>query len=151
MTGRGNPSDLTSIELDHYDPHPPAKVWRAVTTPHLMGQWMMEPVGFEPVAGNIFEMKTQPMPGQDFSGAIRGEVLEAIAPQRLRLTWDDANAGGHRLDHHLGVRPEGHGTRILFTHSGFDPDDATAQRTRGIMGTGWSSMLDNLERVVAAE
>ncbi|MRH89659.1 SRPBCC domain-containing protein [Nocardia sp. SYP-A9097] len=144
--------DLTTIELDHYYPHPPEKVWRALTTPELMGQWMMQPIGFEPVAGNIFEMKTQPMPGQDFSGEIRGEVLEAIAPQRLRLTWDDANAEartGWIITWEL--RPEGRGTRILFTHTGFDPDDATAQRTRGIMGKGWASMLDGLQRVLAAE
>jgi len=143
--------DLTKIELDHYYPHPPEKVWRAITTPDLMGQWMMQPIGFEPVAGNIFEMKTQPMPGQDFSGEIRGKVLEVVAPELLRITWSDAHAevdSGWIITWLL--RPEGHGTRILFSHTGFDPDNAVTQRARSIMGPGWASMLDNLEAVAAA-
>ncbi|QLY29433.1 SRPBCC family protein [Nocardia huaxiensis] len=141
----------TSIELDHYYPHPPEKVWRAITTPHLMGQWMMEPIGFEPVAGNRFEMKTQPMPGQNFSGEISGEVLEAIAPEVLRITWNDARSEtptGWVIS--WALRPEGHGTRILFSHTGFDPDDAVMQRSRSIMGPGWAAMLDRLAGVIDA-
>lgn len=143
----GNPA---TIELDHYYPHPPEKVWRAITTPELMAEWMMEPFGFEPVPGNVFEMKTQPMPGQDFSGQIRGTVLEATAPERLSITWDDAQS-----DTPTGwvitwtLHPEGHGTRILFTHTGFDPDNAVMQRSRTIMGTGWAAMLDRLAEVAA--
>ncbi|MFF3572365.1 SRPBCC domain-containing protein [Nocardia jiangxiensis] len=142
----------TAIELDHYYPHPPEKVWRALTTPKLMAQWMMEPIGFEPVAGNIFEMKTRPMPGQNFSGHIRGEVLEAAAPELLRMTWNDA-----QMDTPTGwiiswqLRPEGHGTRILFSHSGFDPDNPLMQRARSIMSPGWAAMLDNLEAVLVRE
>ncbi|MCU1644897.1 MAG: Activator of Hsp90 ATPase 1 family protein [Nocardia sp.] len=140
-----------SIELDHFYPHPPEKVWRAITTPELMGQWMMEPIGFEPVAGNHFEMKTHPMPGQNFSGEIRGRVLEVIAPELLRITWSDAQMeadSGWIMSWQL--RPEGHGTRIIFSHTGFDPDDASSQRTRSIMSPGWASMHDSLENVVAA-
>lgn len=139
----------TAIELDHYYPHLPEKVWRALTTPKLMAQWMMEPIGFEPVAGNIFEMKTRPMPGQNFSGHIRGEVLEAAAPELLRMTWNDA-----QMDTPTGwiiswqLRPEGRGTRILFSHSGFDPDNPLMQRARSIMSPGWAAMLDNLEAVL---
>ncbi|MFE3960657.1 SRPBCC domain-containing protein [Nocardia sp. NPDC059091] len=142
--------DITTIELDHYYPHSPEKVWRALTTPELMGQWMMRPIGFEPVVGTVFEMRTQPMPGQNFSGEIRGEVLEVVAPQLLSVSWNDA-----RSDRDNGwviswtLRPEGHGTRILFSHRGFDPEDPVMQRARSIMGGGWKGMLDRLESVLA--
>ncbi|MGW4243209.1 SRPBCC family protein [Nocardia sp. NPDC004722] len=143
--------DVTKIELDHFYPHPPQKVWRALTTPELMGQWMMRPIGFEPVVGNVFEMKTQPMPGQNFSGEIRGTVLEVVAPELLSISWSDANAereSGWVIS--WALRPEGKGTRILFSHTGFDPEDAVMQRARTIMGGGWKGMLDKLEAVVAA-
>ncbi|MEC3953990.1 SRPBCC domain-containing protein [Nocardia sp. CDC153] len=143
--------DITKIELDQFYPHPPEKVWRALTTPELMGQWMMQPIGFEPVVGNEFEMKTQAMPGQNFSGEIRGKVLEVIAPELLSITWNDAQA-----DRESGwviswaLRPEGNGTRILFSHSGFDPEDQVMQRARSIMGNGWQAMLGKLDAVIAA-
>ncbi|APB00011.1 SRPBCC family protein [Nocardia seriolae] len=64
-------------------------MWRALTTPELMGQWMMRPIGFEPVVGNVFEMKTRAIPGRNFSGEIRGEVLELVAAvgRACSTTW----------------------------------------------------------------
>lgn len=41
--------DPTVIELDQFYPHPPQKVWRALTTPELMGQWMSPPVARPPL------------------------------------------------------------------------------------------------------
>jgi uncharacterized protein YndB with AHSA1/START domain len=150
MTDETTVGDPTMIELDHFYPHPPEKVWRALTTPELMGRWMMPPTGFEPVAGNVFEMTTQPMPGQNFSGHVRGEVLEAIAPELLRMTWSDAQSdapSGWVISWEL--RPEGRGTRILFSHTGFDPDNPLVQRSRSIMGPGWAGMHNRLEAVLA--
>ncbi|WP_040835749.1 SRPBCC family protein [Nocardia brevicatena] len=141
----------TSIELDHFYPHAPEKVWRVLTTPELIGQWLMQPVGFEPVPGNIFEMTTRPMPGQGFSGRIRCEVLEAVAPELLRITWDDVDS-----DTPTGwvitwvLRREGTGTRLLFGHSGFDPDSEIVQRARKIMGGGWAAKHERLESVLAS-
>lgn len=138
-------SDLTSIVLDQFYPHPPAKVWRAITTPELMGRWLMEPIGFEPVAGNRFRMKARPMPAVNFSGEVRCEVLEAIEPQRLSFSWNDANSAddsGWTVTWDL--HPEGRGTRMLFTHSGFDPDDPTSQLSRTIMRGGWPGIVNRL-------
>ncbi|WP_040783395.1 SRPBCC family protein [Nocardia pneumoniae] len=137
--------DLTTIELDHFYPHPPAKVWRALTTPRLMAQWLMEPEGFEPVAGNRFRMHAKPIAATKFSGEISCAVLEAVAPKRLRIAWDDAASDtptGWTVTWDLC--PEGRGTRILFSHRGFDPDDPTAQLARNIMRNGWPGMLHRL-------
>ncbi|RDI44741.1 SRPBCC family protein [Nocardia mexicana] len=142
--------DLTSIELDHFYPHAPEKVWRALTTPELMAQWMMQPVGFEPVVGNSFRMRGTPMPNVGFSGEIRCEVIEVTAPERLSISWNDAES-----DRETGwvitwrLHPEGTGTRILFTHTGFDPDDTTAQLSRKIMRGGWPGMFARLEKTLA--
>ncbi len=141
--------DSTTIELDQFYPHPPHKVWRALTTPELMVRWMMRPTGFEPVAGNIFHMRGRAIPQTGFSGEIRCEVLEATAPKRLSISWNDAHAEsetGWVVTWEL--HPEGIGTRILFTHTGFDPDDPTAQLSRQIMSGGWPGMLTRLASVL---
>ncbi|MFI9510330.1 SRPBCC domain-containing protein [Nocardia sp. NPDC052566] len=143
--------DPTSIVLDQFYPHPPAKVWRAITTPELMGQWLMVPIGFEPVAGNRFRMKARPMPAVNFSGEVRCEVLEVVAPERLSITWSDA-----ATVHDTGwtvtwdLHPEGRGTRMLLTHSGFDPDDPTSQLSRTIMRGGWPGIVTRLGAVLDA-
>ncbi|WP_328396969.1 SRPBCC family protein [Nocardia sp. NBC_00416] len=140
--------DPTSIVVDQFYPHPPAKVWRALTTPTHMEKWLLAPIGFEPVVGNRFRMKAQPMPAVDFSGEIRCEVLEAVAPERLSISWNDANSAqdtGWTVSWDL--RPEGRGTRILLTHSGFDPDDPGSQRSRSIMGGGWAGIAARLGEV----
>ncbi|MBF6237012.1 SRPBCC family protein [Nocardia otitidiscaviarum] len=144
--------DPTSIELDQFYPHPPAKVWRALTTPALMARWLMEPDGFEPVVGTRFGLRAEPIAATNFSGDISCEVLEAVAPKRLRISWDDANA-----DRPTGwvitwdLHPEGTGTRVVLTHSGFDPDDATAQLSRSIMRGGWPGVLRRLDEALAAD
>lgn len=33
--------DLTTVRVDQFLPHPPAKVWRALTEPDLIAQWLM--------------------------------------------------------------------------------------------------------------
>ncbi|MFI5779688.1 SRPBCC domain-containing protein [Nocardia sp. NPDC051570] len=144
--------DPTTIELDHFYPHPPRKVWRALTTPDLMARWMMRTTGFEPVVGTEFRMRGRAVPQIGFSGEIRCEVMEVVAPRRLSLGWNDAHA-----DTDTGwvvtweLRPEGTGTRILFTHTGFDPDDPNSQLSRQIMRGGWPGMLGRLETVLEEE
>ncbi|GAB4584891.1 SRPBCC family protein [Nocardia sp. IFM 10818] len=144
--------DPSTIELDQFYPHAPAKVWRALTTPALMARWLMEPEGFEPVVGTRFRLRAKPIAATNFSGEISCEVLEAVPAERLRITWEDAAAtapAGWTVTWDL--HPEGRGTRVVLTHSGFDPDDPTAQLSRSIMRGGWPGILRRLEQALGDE
>ncbi len=127
-----------SIEVDQFYPHPPGRVWQALTTPALMARWLMEPVGFEPVIGNRFAFHGRPMPSVGFSGQIACEVLAVVEREQLAISWADPQS-----DNPVSwvitwtLRPEGHGTRVILRHTGFDPDDAVQQRSCEIMGDGW--------------
>ncbi|MFI6042807.1 SRPBCC domain-containing protein [Nocardia sp. NPDC051321] len=143
--------DLTAIEVDQFYPHPPAKVWRALTTPELMGQWLMEPDGFEPVLGCRFSMRAKPIPAVNFSGEVACEVLDVIEAERLQISWADATAADP-ADWRItwSLHPEGRGTRVLLRHSGFDPDDPLQQLSRRMMGGGWPTVARNLGKALDA-
>jgi uncharacterized protein YndB with AHSA1/START domain len=78
-----------AIRTDSFFPHPPEKVWRALTNPGLLASWLM-PNDFEPRVGHRFTFRTDPVPGHGFDGIVRCEVLELVPARRLRISW----AGG---------------------------------------------------------
>lgn len=131
--------ELTTIEVDQYFAHPPAKLWRALTTPDLMAQWLM-PNDFEPVVGHRFTFRGRPVAQTGFSGRIACQVLELTPPKRLRISWADADSpDAMPTEVTWTLHPEGKGTRLLLEHSGFTPDDPTHQLARRLMNGGWRS------------
>lgn len=133
--------DLTTVRVDQFLPHPPAKVWRALTEPELIAQWLM-PGDFQLTIGHRYTMRAKAMPATGFSGTVQAEILAFETEKMLRLGWQDANpAAGDGADWTITwtLRPEGTGTRLFLVHEGFDPDNPVQQRARTIMGGGWKS------------
>jgi uncharacterized protein YndB with AHSA1/START domain len=141
--------DLGAIHVDEYLAHPPATVWRALTDPDLLAKWLMRN-DFRPVVGHRFTFATEPVPGTDFDGIVRCEVLTVEPERLLRISW----AGGADVSTTVTWRLEleGHGTRLFLDHEGFDPDSPAAQLARRVMGGGWRSrMMPGLQAVLAQE
>lgn len=130
-----------AIRLDQFLPHPPAKVWRALTEPDLLARWLM-PGEFRLEVGHRYTMRAVPMPGAAFSGTVRAEVL-AFEPERmLRVGWRDADpANPAAWTITWTLEPEGRGTRLFLHQEGFDPDDPAQRRARTIMSGGWRSRV----------
>jgi uncharacterized protein YndB with AHSA1/START domain len=136
-----------AIHTDAFLPHPPEKVWRALTDPAVLASWLM-PNDFQPRIGHRFTFRTEPVPTHGFDGIVHCEVLELVPPERLRLAW----AGGG-IDTTVTWRlvPEGTGTRLFLSHEGFDPDDPRQQDTLRALGGGWRGHLARrLEETLAA-
>ena len=133
--------DVTAIRVDQFYPHPPSTVWRALTTPELMAQWLM-PNDFRAEPGHRFTFQARPVGATGFSGLIACEVLEVTPPRRLRISWADAaRPDARRTEVCWTLHAEGSGTRLMLEHSGFDPDDPTQQLARRIMGGGWRGQI----------
>ncbi|GAA1953801.1 SRPBCC domain-containing protein [Amycolatopsis minnesotensis] len=142
--------DATTIHVDHFFPHEPARVWRVLTTPGLMARWLM-PNDFVPEIGHRFTLRGVPIGPVDFSGTVACEVLDLVPGERLKISWRDAHGDG-TFDTTVTwtVRPEGRGTRLFLEHAGFDPDNPTHQLSRRIMNGGWRShVLRRFESVLA--
>ncbi len=131
-------TESATVTVDEFLPHPPAAVWRVLTETRLLDAWLMPSEGFAPVVGTRFVFRAEPVPRTNFSGLIECEVLEVEPGSRLTISW---TSRGTALDSVVtwDLVPEGRGTRLLLTHSGFDLDDPEQALAFQIMGGGWRS------------
>lgn len=134
-----------SITHDIYYPHPPERVWAALTDSAAIAGWLM-PNDFEPRLGHHFTFQTNPMPGLKFDGICHCEVTQLDPPRLLAYTWRGGALTSTLVTYRL--EREGDGTHLYFEHSGFDLDDPLQQAAyRGL--SGWREGLDKgLRRVL---
>jgi uncharacterized protein YndB with AHSA1/START domain len=115
-------------------PHPPGRVWEALTSSEALAAWLM-PNDFKPVVGHRFTFRTKPAPG--FDGIVRCEVLELDPPRRMAWSW----AGGN-IDTTVTFTLEetpGAGTRLRMHQVGFH--GLGGQLTRRILAGGYPRIL----------
>jgi uncharacterized protein YndB with AHSA1/START domain len=105
-----------TITIDVVLPHPPAEVWRALTDPTALADWLMPVEVFAPVVGQKFVLRAKPMPGWD--GVVNCEVTEVDEPHRLAYTWHGSNMR-HPTTVTWQLSEADNGTRLQLEHSGF--------------------------------
>jgi uncharacterized protein YndB with AHSA1/START domain len=125
------------IAVDQFIEAPPSKVWRTLTEPELHARWWV-PGDIAAVVGHRFHLQ---MPGW---GAVACEVVEVVPEQKLVYTFNETWTLTWRLV------AEGHGTRVLFEHAGFDFDQKSERDAFTRMGPGWrDKMLPQLAQIAA--
>ncbi len=132
-----NPTATVVVEREM--PHPPEKIWRALTQASLMEAWLM-PNDFQPVVGHQFTLRTKPMPKWD--GVIRCEVLTIEPYSRLSYGW---NALGLQSVVTWTLTPRNGGTHVRMEHSGFPSEKSASYQGASY---GWQGFIASLERVV---
>ena len=135
-------TDALTFEFDLK--HSPQKVWRALTDPALLAEWLLPVVGRELqlAPGAEFTFKTQPYPGWD--GTVNCRMLEIQAQKKLSYAWTVPF-----LDTVVTftLTPTASGTRLSLVQSGFKPEQA---QNLGGARYGWKMMggklIELLER-----
>jgi len=135
-------SEVRTVVVERELTHPPEKIWRALTQPHLIAEWLMKN-DFAPVVGHRFNLSG------DWGGVLDCEVL-AIEPNKtLSYTWDFAHAdAAYNLKSIVTftLTPTPAGTRLRMEQSGFRPDQRQAF---GGANAGWQQFFGKLEQVLA--
>jgi uncharacterized protein YndB with AHSA1/START domain len=130
-----------SVVVERDLPHPPEKIWRALTRPHLIAEWLMKN-DFAPAVGHKFNLRGE------WGGVLDCEVL-AIEPNRmLSYTWNHAHEqAAFALESVVTftLTPTEAGTHLRVEQAGFRPDQRQAF---GGAGLGWQKFLGQLEKVL---
>ena len=123
-------SESISFEFDLH--HVPEKVWRALTDPVLLAEWLLPVVDLKLEPGAAFRFKAQPQPGWD--GNVNCRFLESEAQRKLSYTWV---VGEMDTVVTFTLTPTASGTRLSLVHSGFKPDQ---KQNVGGARYGWKMM-----------
>lgn len=119
-------------------PHPPERVWRALTERDLLSRWFMvcdQDLATLPIGGRF--TLTDP-DARGWSGILDGELLERDPAERLVYRTDE-RAGTSSTTLTWTLAPSGQGTRLHLHHAGWEGPRGfmTAQFLR----LGWRSLI----------
>jgi len=130
------------VALDEFLPHPPERVWQALTDPVTISAWLMATDDFRPEVGAQFRLRTLHLSP---TGWIDAEVLELAPPRRMVWAWS-SNDGNPPSRVTFELEPERSGTRLRLTHEG------EIEPTIGAMlADGWPGRIELLAEVAARE
>jgi uncharacterized protein YndB with AHSA1/START domain len=126
--------DLAELHFTRHLPHPPEKVWRALTEDEHLAAWFPCRLEGERAAGATLRYQFD----QEGAPEMAGEMLVYDPPKVLELTWGDDTL-------RFELEPDGDGTTLHLVDS--FPELGKAARD----GAGWHSCLDALASDLAGE
>jgi uncharacterized protein YndB with AHSA1/START domain len=128
-------TETRTVIVEREVPFPPERIWRALTQPHLIEEWLMKN-DFRPVVDHRFSLRAD-------WGAVDCQVLAVEPNKTLSYTWA---AYGLESVVTWTLTPTSTGTRLRMEQSGFRADQQQAyQRAK----YGWQQFFTNLEQVLA--
>ena len=134
-------SDTRTVVIEREFSHAPDKLWRALTQPHLIEEWLMKN-DFSPVVGHRFNLRGE------WGGVLDCEVLVIEPNKTLSYTWDFAHedaAFNLKSVVTFTLIPTSVGTHLRMEQSGFQPNQKQAL---GGAKHGWQQFFSKLEQVL---
>ncbi len=131
-----NPAmDTRTVVTERDIPFPPDKIWRALTQPQLIEQWLMKS-DFAPTVDHTFSFTAD-------WGSVDCRVVTVEPNKTLAYTW-----GAYGLESVVTwtLTPIGTGTHLRMEQSGFRPDQDQAYNGAK---AGWKQFFNNLDQVVS--
>ncbi|HEY5347581.1 MAG TPA: SRPBCC domain-containing protein [Rhizomicrobium sp.] len=133
-------TEMRSVIVEREIPFPPEKIWRALTQPHLIEEWLMKN-DFKPIVGHRFSLRMDPQP--NWNGVVDCQVLIVEPNKTLSYAWGTL---GLESAVTFTLTPAGMGTHLRMEQSGFGPDQQQAYQGAKY---GWQKFIATLEQVLA--
>ncbi|HML28116.1 MAG TPA: SRPBCC domain-containing protein [Hyphomicrobium sp.] len=127
-------AETLTVVVERDIPFPPEKIWRALTQPHLIAEWLMKN-DFVPAIDHRFNFRAD-------WGAVDCQVLVVEPNTALSYTWA---AYGLESVVTWTLAPTATGTLLRMEQSGFRPEQKQAYQGAKF---GWPKFFDNLGQVL---
>lgn len=137
-------TETRSVIVEREFAAPPEKLWRALTQPHLIAEWLMKN-DFQPVVGHGFNLRG------DWGGVLDCEVLTVEPERSLAYSWNfkhDDPAFNLTSVVTFTLTPMNGGVHLRMEQAGFRPDQPQAY---GGALHGWRQFLENLDQLLARD
>jgi uncharacterized protein YndB with AHSA1/START domain len=135
-------TETLSVIIERDMNHPPEKIWRALTQPHLIEEWLMKN-DFKPTVDHNFNLRG------DWGGVLDCKVLVVEENKSLSYTWnfahDDAAFSLNSVVT-FTLTPTSTGTHLRVEQSGFRQNQKQAY---GGAQHGWNGFVEKLQEVLA--
>ena len=128
-------TDIRSVVVEREMAFPPEKIWRALTLPHLIEEWLMR-TDFLPELGRAFTLSGD-------WGSVDCKVMEIEPNRRLAYSW---NAMGLESTVTWTLTPKGAGTQLRMEQRGFRRDQEQAYQGATF---GWQKFFAALGEVLS--
>ena len=135
-------TEARAVVVEREFAFPPEKLWRALTQPHLIEEWLMKN-DFKPVVGHSFNLRGE------WGGVLDCKVLAVEPNKSLSYTWNHSHEDpAYNLQSVVTftLTPTSTGTHLRVEQAGFRKDQPQAF---GGAKFGWQKFLGNLDQVVA--
>lgn len=137
-------SETRSVVVEREIAHPPEKLWRALTQPHLMEEWLMKN-DFQPVVGHRFNLRG------DWGGVLDCEVLQVEPHRTLAYSWNFKHADpAFDLTSVVTftLTPTERGTHLRMEQAGFR---TSQKQALGGALHGWTQNFSKLEELLGRD
>ena len=134
-------SQAKSLSFEFDLNHLPEKVWRALTDPALLGEWLLPVTDLKLDPDATFAFQAPPQPGLD--GVVNCRFLEIEAHRKLSYAWV---VGDMDTVVTFTLTPTASGTRLSLVQSGFRP---AQKKNFGGARYGWKLMGGRLADLLA--
>lgn len=133
-------TETKTLIIEREMPHAPEKIWRALTQPALIADWLMKN-NFQSTVGHRFQFRADPVP--NWNGIIDCEVLVVEPNRKLSYSWGSMGMGTVVV---WTLAATSGGTLVRMEQSGFRPNqEANFQGAK----YGWQKFIASLEKTCA--
>lgn len=129
-------TEIRSVIVERNIAHPPEKLWRALTQPHLVQEWIGMGSDLRPDVGHKFRFSAD-------WGGVDCEVIEVEPHRVLAYKWE---AFGLESVVTWTLTPTSTGTHLRMEQAGFRPDQDAAYKGAA---ASWPQFITAMEQVLA--